>query len=418
MTSSSAVFDVIGLIKKIESSWTSWKISAQFAKDPQFIPNILKNYDKFDKKVIVRILLALLGVEGINRTRCTDAIKQLLCKAANDKDEWISITAGTVHSKLFKHSDAMIEESANKIFTSTANIIIQRLEDVMESETASDCTFYFQPNENMYLDRSISSDFIEGSTNQHFTYVGKMHDFLADAIPKKAEPVPITKHRSAGQQSESWQHTEDTVPPLSSENTFTRTSNVRSAFGSATSSSLAAVAAPKKLEKLSIEKINEISKKNQDFTKQRDEQAQLLVKRPISTGSSELAKLGLGAKKAKIETLTLPPKRVTTSAIDVVPSPIIPAPVQGLLDLTLLFASSPLLTDEMKKLISDFFHAKETGGPLENNSTEPDKSRRIKLSEENKLNKDGQTVKEAGYIILYYDDNRGWKKVIKTKILK
>ena len=244
-----ASFDTIALQKKVESSWSSWKISPQLSKDPDFISNIIVNYDKFDKKALARILLALLGVEGNNRTKCTDVIKKLLKKAAADKDEWISIVAGIVHTKLFKDGDATIEEKSREIISSTAKTILDRLEEPVET-SASDSAYFYQPKENMFLIKSASDKFFENSTNQHFTFVGKRRDFLNEISQTKKNETESTAPIKRVAQTFAEEDKVSSSSFSSSSSLFAKSSSSARSIVGATFA-----AAPKKLEKISIDQV-------------------------------------------------------------------------------------------------------------------------------------------------------------------
>ena len=84
-------FDTITLSKKIESSWSSWKIVPNLTKENEFIQNVILNYDKFEKKVILRIILALVGLESQLKSKYQEQIKNLLSKASMDKDEVLEL---------------------------------------------------------------------------------------------------------------------------------------------------------------------------------------------------------------------------------------------------------------------------------------------------------------------------------------
>ena len=54
-------------------------------KEKDFLLNVLSNYEKFDKKVIMRIIFALLGVDSKHRAPLASTIKQLLLRAVGDR---------------------------------------------------------------------------------------------------------------------------------------------------------------------------------------------------------------------------------------------------------------------------------------------------------------------------------------------
>merc|ERR1711871_1788241 len=209
---------------------------------------------------------------------------------------------------------------------------------------------------------------------------------------------------------------------------------------------------PKKLERMSIEMINDISKK-----KKEEEEKQTQKKR-----ESIVPTTAIGAKKSKIsntleisakgkettvarktdgieskhnepmlpsfapvfnslDNLSHPSMSTISSVPDSDPGPsfvphgdAVPSSKVNILDLTQLFADSPLLNEEHRKIISEFNESLKTG-LLSHESSGPDDTRKFKLREDRRVDEStGEIVKETMFLTLRYDV-RTWQKTKKKQ---
>ena len=82
--------ELTSLHKKLQSSWSSWTASASMSK-PAVIEEFISSYDKFEKKVKMRVLISLLGLEHSKKTECTKQILRLLEVASYDTSDQVHI---------------------------------------------------------------------------------------------------------------------------------------------------------------------------------------------------------------------------------------------------------------------------------------------------------------------------------------
>eukprot|EP01041_Mallomonas_annulata_P004800 gene4800-9571_t len=170
---------LLQLDKKLKSSWSSWTLSHTLSNT--VIDDVRNNFDKFDKKIKMRILLSLIGIDSNQRGAMASSIKRLLHQASEDKDEWVPIISGLVHRKLFSVTDTSIEGQSNQTLTKTSQTIIEKLlqfESINESVT--DSTYYYQPYECSFLSQKIFPiELLGDGSNQHFKYNSTSPDFLS-----------------------------------------------------------------------------------------------------------------------------------------------------------------------------------------------------------------------------------------------
>ena len=288
MSSSSFSLDVLSLSKQLATSWTSWKLGPQF-HDVEFLNNIINSYDKFEKKVLLRIMLSLLGLEGEVLKRNEGSIKRFLRRAVSDKDEWIQVTAGIIHSKIFVGIAGEVD-AIEKIAKDTCDATVTHIIDQIRNSTAEtsmsdlcDDSFYFQPKEFRFLTPEVLVDegaIMKAPENMHFKYVGKrrtFYNFDKEAIPRGNKPI-----QGDSSQLEITSNRTNSGVTASSSTARSFALPSKKTTSSLLSSSVKGEA--KKLERMSIEMINDISKKRKEEEKKRE-----------STTTTSV-----GAKKAKI----------------------------------------------------------------------------------------------------------------------
>lgn len=113
--------------------------------------------------------------------------------------QWIAITAGVVHTKLFDTCDLSIESKAHRALEASTKRIVEQISlsgatGAAEQESESD--LYFQPEENKYLAQcsALSSAF----TNPHFRIIEKRKKiFFQVDVPSSAQDGPIPSKSTA-----------------------------------------------------------------------------------------------------------------------------------------------------------------------------------------------------------------------------
>jgi hypothetical protein len=105
--------------------------------------------------------------------------------------QWVSVTAGLVHKKIFAAPDASIEKFAESALMQTCIRVFDELEKVQRSSGSSCVSHEFEPLENQCLDTKNSE------INKHFTYAAKSPDFIT------AEKDRLTALRASQQTSSS-----------------------------------------------------------------------------------------------------------------------------------------------------------------------------------------------------------------------
>ena len=212
--------ELTSLHKKLQSPWSSWTVTTSVSKQ-LLLEEIIKNYNLFDKKVKIRILISLLTIESEKRVESLQTVVKLLDLASSDtSDAWISITAGLVHKKLFPYrANEPLEFKVNNKITDTVEAIIKKLEESIygnsihdmqidsspdeKGHNSDDNDAYYLPYEYKYFTDSLISSKLSNNNyviaslhlntplvlpssddsslpirHTHFTYTGKMPDFL------------------------------------------------------------------------------------------------------------------------------------------------------------------------------------------------------------------------------------------------
>ena len=108
--------------------------------------------------------------------------------------QWIAITAGVVHSKLFDTSDLSIESKALRALEASTKRIMEQISlsrATGAAEQDSESGLYFQPEENKYLLQS--SALAAAFVNPHFKVAEKKKkNFLYVDAPTSAQDGPAT----------------------------------------------------------------------------------------------------------------------------------------------------------------------------------------------------------------------------------
>ena len=78
--------EITALHKKLQGSWTSWMAASSMARQ-QFTDEFIKNYDKFEKKVKMRVLISLLCLDPTRITENSHSIIKLLELAGSDASD-------------------------------------------------------------------------------------------------------------------------------------------------------------------------------------------------------------------------------------------------------------------------------------------------------------------------------------------
>jgi hypothetical protein len=195
--SSSGYYDMelTALHKRLGGSWSAWTASTSLS-NPVLIDEVRHNFFKFEKKIKMRILLALLGIGTDKRNECNSAISKLLKAASDDTtDPWIPITAGLVHLSLFGgNGKETIEAQALSKVDDSITQILDRVETMGDSDIVQSSQYY-QPLEMKYLG---SGQLVEDTSGtSHFTTTLSCPDFLGrekknyEARQKATQPSKV-----------------------------------------------------------------------------------------------------------------------------------------------------------------------------------------------------------------------------------
>lgn len=83
--------ELASLHKRLQSSWSSWTASASMSK-PAIIDEFISSYDKYEKKVKMRVLISLLGLDHSKKVECTKQILRLLELASYDSSDQVCVS--------------------------------------------------------------------------------------------------------------------------------------------------------------------------------------------------------------------------------------------------------------------------------------------------------------------------------------
>jgi hypothetical protein len=80
--------ELSSLHKKLQGSWSAWTASSSTSKKV-FIDEFIRSYDKYDRKVKIRILISLLGLDQNKKTECAQSILKLIEVCCRDKSDQV-----------------------------------------------------------------------------------------------------------------------------------------------------------------------------------------------------------------------------------------------------------------------------------------------------------------------------------------
>ena len=80
--------EITALHKNLRDSWSAFR-AINKETDNAFIEEIIRNYDKFEKKIKMRILLSLLIFDSTKRSECALSILKLLEIARHDSSDQV-----------------------------------------------------------------------------------------------------------------------------------------------------------------------------------------------------------------------------------------------------------------------------------------------------------------------------------------
>ena len=81
---------LLSLNRKLQSNWSAWTATSSFS-NPQFISEVRNIFSQLEKKVKLRVLIALLGLDQIAKSQCAAEIKKLLKAGSDDTTDQVGV---------------------------------------------------------------------------------------------------------------------------------------------------------------------------------------------------------------------------------------------------------------------------------------------------------------------------------------
>ncbi len=87
MKSSTGIVDINLIQSKVKAPWDSLFASPLIANNIKIIDDIIRDYEKIDKKIITSILISLIGIDSYRINQYSTQIKSLISICSRDTDE-------------------------------------------------------------------------------------------------------------------------------------------------------------------------------------------------------------------------------------------------------------------------------------------------------------------------------------------
>lgn len=176
--------DFVNIPKKLNLAWSSGTMTRQLSLS--LLADIYSNFGTFEKKIKMRILLSFIGLDPAKKNELSQSLQRLLHLAREEesKEVWVSITSRLVYERLFGAMDnignGLVDTQEDKDYLKeTSDTIIERLLQWSSSDSSSESSSYFQPLEFRYLQSSwIARLLKEEIVNTDFNYMGSAPDFI------------------------------------------------------------------------------------------------------------------------------------------------------------------------------------------------------------------------------------------------
>ncbi len=196
--------------KKLSQSWSAWSGSRLFT--PPLLEDLSANFDTLDKKVKMRVLISLIGLDVKKRQEFSKQIKHLLRVAHESSDHggsenWVAVIAGIISERLFGDDTELdsssvchgakstLIEAVDKLMlrfldsNSDMNVAITNRTHVMDDEEDLESLIAFQPIECQYMapyEQKTENDSTK-SINTHFTFTGTTPSILERDLLRQAK---------------------------------------------------------------------------------------------------------------------------------------------------------------------------------------------------------------------------------------
>jgi len=426
-SASSLTIEFVTLQKRLNAAWSSGSVSRTLTA--ALLDDVYTNFAKMEKKIKMRIMLSLLGLDANKKQELSKSIKRLLKLASSDdksSEMWVAVTAGLVYERLFGLSTDDMEgvcDSAKSMLSETTETTLQHLIDLARMEsTASDSTFYFQPLEFCFLSSSLTSKIdAESTENGHFLYCGTTPNLLAREKERQKNDQRDKAPMNAGLmrvKNDSSQQSSNSSSSSSSSSSSAGRGNIASLAARRTSivASQGTYRGPAKMISIDEIKIKEAAKE----AAKKESEAPTLP--PPQETEEDKGKQGKEkehkekkrkAPKEETQKVEKKPKIATTmvggagaGAVAEEKSSLVEANKEP--DLVALFAESPSLSEEDKKTLTAYF-SEEWTTYFADAIAKNEKTRRLLLKEE---------VTASGKAFYYFHlifEGHTWKKTKKSK---
>ena len=83
--------EIAALHKKLQAPWSAWTALNRLTSNRVFIEEVIRHYDKFEKKTKMRILLSFIMLDASKRSECALSIIKLLDIASHDNSDQVRI---------------------------------------------------------------------------------------------------------------------------------------------------------------------------------------------------------------------------------------------------------------------------------------------------------------------------------------
>ena len=189
--------DYVSLPKRLQQAWSAPSVTRQLSIG--LLEDLISKYKDVEKKVKMRVMLSFIGLDTTKKNELTLSLKRFLrlAKQEESSEPWVAITAQLVHERLYGgapigRSDGFADDDDNDngsggagkdMLKETSETILSRLLNASEDPSAlgGDLSSYFQPLEFRYLQPSWVSAQIPGISikNTDFHFTGSAPDFIA-----------------------------------------------------------------------------------------------------------------------------------------------------------------------------------------------------------------------------------------------
>jgi len=197
--------EFVSLQKKLAHSWSSWSGSRLLS--PTLLDDLSSNFDALEKKVKMRVLISLIGLDLKRRQEYTKQIKHLLKIAQescelNGADSWVAVIAGLVSERLFGDDTLLNSNSVSQVakdsLNEAVNTLMQRIfspassADVTNTDstdTGLESVLSFQPLEHRYTATAeqVAQEHAEFNQTRHFVFAGSAPNILDRDLARQAK---------------------------------------------------------------------------------------------------------------------------------------------------------------------------------------------------------------------------------------